>query len=346
MESADLSSEINTSAVGNDGFTDPLQALRDDLRDDLDIVDSLIRTRAASGLVARIAQVADHLFQAGGKRVRPILTVACARLFGVEGDDHLKLAAALEFIHTTTLLHDDVVDRSSQRRGRPTANLLWDNKSSILVGDFFFARAFQLMVATRSIESLLVLADSSATIAEAEVLQLARQHDIDTSEETYFSIVEGKTACLFAAAAQVGALIAGANAEECEAARRFGNALGVSYQIRDDVLDFVGSAESLGKNIGDDFRDRKMTLPLIRAVQSAEADEREFWQRVIARGEQYEGDLENALSILRSRDLLDQVQAEAVAWSEVAKAEIKKMPDHPLRARLEWLAEFGVLRGN
>ena len=325
-------------------FDDPLQALRHDLRADLEIVDSLIRERAESDLVARISQIADHLFQAGGKRVRPVLTVACARLFGAKGQSHLNLAAALEFIHTTTLLHDDVVDRSSQRRGRPTANLLWDNKSSILVGDFFFARAFQLMVATRSIESLFVLADSSATIAEAEVLQLARLHDIDISEETYFRIVEGKTACLFAAAAQVGALIAGASEAECKTAERFGNALGVSYQIRDDVLDFAGSAESLGKNTGDDFRDRKMTLPLIRAVQTASPDEREFWMRVIARGQQRDGDLETALGILRSRGLLDQVQEEAVAWSETAKRELSILPEHPIRDRLEWLAEFVVAR--
>ncbi len=339
-----MSSDLNISGARNLSSADPLQALGHELRDDLDIVDSLIRERAESGQVTRISQIADHLFQAGGKRVRPILTVACARIFGAEGTRHLNLAAALEFIHTTTLLHDDVVDRSSQRRGRPTANLLWDNKSSILVGDFFFARAFQLMVATRSIESLFVLADSSATIAEAEVLQLARQHDIDISEETYFRIVEGKTACLFAAAARVGALIAGAGEAESKAAERFGNALGVSYQIRDDVLDFVGSARSLGKNIGDDFRDRKMTLPLIRAVQTASPKERGFWTRVIARGQQRDGDLEKALGVLRARGLLDQVQEEAEAWSESAKRELSNLPEHPLRDRLEQLADFVAAR--
>ncbi len=331
-------------------FADPLQALTHDLKDDLAIVDSLIRERAASGHVSRIAQIADHLFEAGGKRVRPILTLAAARLFatgterGVTGGYHINLAAALEFIHTTTLLHDDVVDRSSRRRGRPTANLLWDNKSSILVGDFFFARAFQLMVATRSNSALSVLADTSATIAEAEVLQLAAQHDIDIGEGDYFRIIEGKTAALFAAAARVGALVAGAGDDEGKTAERFGSALGIAYQIRDDVLDYIGSSRALGKDIGDDFRDRKMTLPLVRAVQSAAAGEREFWIRVIVRGDQRDGDLDTALSVLRSREILEQVQAEAVVWSERAKQELLELPAAPIRDRLHWLADFAATR--
>lgn len=344
MDVTILSSDLESKTQEKATFADPLIALHHDLRCELDIVDSLIRQRADSELVGRIADIADHLFQAGGKRIRPILTVAMARLFGVEGQNHLNLAAAIEFIHTTTLLHDDVVDQSRQRRGRPTANLLWDNKSSILVGDFFFARAFQLMVATHSIESLLVLADSSATIAEAEVLQLARLHDIDVSEDVYFHIIDGKTACLFAAAARVGALIAGASDEECQAAKRFGHALGISYQIRDDVLDFCGSSQSLGKNIGDDLRDRKMTLPLIRAVQTASDDERKFWKRVIAKGKQNGQDLEQAVDILHRRGILDRVQEEAITWSESAKRELMTLPEHPLRDRLEWLAGFAATR--
>ena len=344
MQTASLSSDLNILNQQKNKFANPLQALRNDLKDELEVVDSLIRDRAASGDVARISQIADHLFQAGGKRVRPIITVACARLFNVKGQNHLKLAAALEFIHTTTLLHDDVVDRSSQRRGRPTANLLWDNKSSILVGDFFFARAFQLMVSTRSLESLFVLADTSATIAEAEVMQLARLHDISIDEQTYYRIVTGKTACLFAAAARVGALIAGASESESKAAERFGNALGISYQIRDDVLDFIGSTKSLGKNIGDDFRDRKMTLPLIRAIQTSSPREHEFWSRVIAKGQQNDGDLNEALHILHSRDILTQVQQEAITWSETAKLELLNLPAHPLRDHLEWLADFLATR--
>ena len=331
-------------------FADPLQALSHDLKDDLAIVDSLIRERAASNHVSRIAQVADHLFEAGGKRVRPILTLAAARLFaggaerGVTGGYHINLAAALEFIHTTTLLHDDVVDRSSRRRGRPTANLLWDNKSSILVGDFFFARAFQLMVATHSNSALTVLADTSATIAEAEVLQLAELHNVDISEDAYFQIIKGKTAALFAAAAQVGALAAGATEDEGKTAGRFGGALGTAFQIRDDVLDYFGSAQALGKDVGDDFRDRKMTLPLVRAVQCATPAERDFWIRAVARGDQRDGDLEKALSILRSRGILELVQAEALAWAEAAKRELSDLPAAPIRGRLRWLAEFAATR--
>lgn len=344
MQTVSLSSNMKKSGKKANSFKTPLQALRSDLEDELNAVDVLIHQRASSGDVARISQIANHLFQAGGKRVRPILTVAFARLFGVKDQNHLKLAAALEFIHTTTLLHDDVVDRSSQRRGRPTANLLWDNKSSILVGDFFFARAFQLMVSTRSLESLFVLADTSATIAEAEVLQLAKLHDTSLDEATYYRIIEGKTACLFAAAAHVGALISGASKTECKSAERFGNALGICYQIRDDVLDLTGSSKALGKNIGDDFRDRKMTLPFIRAIQSAEPKELEFWTRVIAKGEQRDGDLEEALQILSSRDILNQVQNVAIEWSEKARSELLNLPSHPLRDRLEWLAEFLATR--
>ncbi|MCY3880153.1 MAG: polyprenyl synthetase family protein [Rhodobacteraceae bacterium] len=326
-------------------FADPLQALAHDLQDDLKIVDELVHQRAASDHVQRIGQVAGHLFTAGGKRVRPILTLASARLFNCEGINHIRLATALEFIHTTTLLHDDVIDRSSRRRGRPTANLLWDDKSSILVGDFLFARAFQLMVATSSVDALTVLADSSAAIAEAEVLQLARQHDTGISEEDYFRIINGKTAALFATGARVGALIAGAGAADCRAAEKFGKSLGISYQIRDDLLDYIGTDKSLGKNVGDDFRDRKVTLPLLRAVQSADVEERAFWNRVIDRGQQREGDLETALSILQSRNILEQVQAEAEAWSNSAIDELRHLPDHPIRGRLRRLAEFAAHRG-
>ncbi len=325
---------------------DPLKVLSHELRDELAVVDTLIRDRSTSDQVERIGLVADHLFQAGGKRMRPLLTLAMGRLFNGTGNNHIRLAAALEFIHTTTLLHDDVVDRSSQRRGRPTANLLWDNKSSILVGDFFFARAFQLMVATRSIEALSVLADSSATIAEAEVLQLALLHNIDLTENDYFRIIRGKTAALFAAAARVGALVAGASEKECDAAECFGNALGICYQIRDDVLDYSGAPSTLGKDVGDDFRDRKMTLPLVKAVATADQKERVFWKRVISRGRQLEGDLETALSILHSRGILEQVQVESVSWSVTAKQYLELLPEGPIRNQLADLAAFSANRSS
>ena len=323
----------------------PLARLAAELHGELNSVHALIKERAASVHVARIQQIAEHLLGSGGKRIRPILTLASARLFDYSGTNHLNLAAAVEFIHTATLLHDDVVDQSDQRRGRPTANLLWDNKSSVLVGDFFFARSFQLMVKTDSIKALAVLADASATISEAEVIQLSGIHSIDVDETTYFKIIGGKTASLFSAAAKVGVLVAGGSSAEIRAAGEFGNALGISFQIRDDILDYGGS-EILGKNVGDDFRDRKMTLPIIRALAGSSREERQFWVRVIARGDQREGDLDHALELLQGRGTLEQIQEDAVAWSERARAELDNLPDHPVRELLAELSGFAVTRNS
>ena len=323
----------------------PLARLAAELHGELNSVHALISERAASVHVARIQQIAEHLLSSGGKRIRPILTLASARLFDYSGTNHLYLAAAVEFIHTATLLHDDVVDQSDQRRGRPTANLLWDNKSSVLVGDFFFARSFQLMVKTDSIEALDVLADASATISEAEVIQLSGIHSIDVDEATYFKVIGGKTASLFSAAAKVGVLVAGGSNAEIRAAGEFGNALGISFQIRDDILDYGGS-KILGKNIGDDFRDRKMTLPIIRALDGCSSEERQFWVRVITRGDQREGDLEHALELLQGRGTLEQIQEDAVAWSERARAELDDLPDHPVRELLAELSGFAVTRNS
>ena len=321
----------------------PLARLATELKDELDSVHALIREHAGSVHVARIEQIAEHLLGSGGKRIRPILTLSTARLFNHAGLGHIHLAAAVEFIHTATLLHDDVVDQSTQRRGRPTANLLWDNKSSVLVGDFFFARSFQLMVKTNSIRAMDVLADASTTISEAEVIQLAATHSVDVDEGTYYRIIGGKTASLFSAAARVGALVAGGVDAELDAAARFGNALGISFQIRDDILDY-GGTDILGKNVGDDFRDRKMTLPVIRAFNEGTEGEREFWTRVISTGEQRDGDLDHALGILRNRGILEEIQEDAVEWSKKARQELGNLPDHPIRGLLADLAEFAVTR--
>ena len=236
----------------------------------MDRVNALIRARMASEHAPRIPEVTAHLVEAGGKRLRPLLTLAAARLCGYQGEHHLRLAATVEFIHTATLLHDDVVDESRRRRGRPTANLLWDNKSSVLVGDYLFARAFQLMVETGTLRVLDILANASAVIAEGEVLQLSVAADLATDEATYIQVVRGKTAALFAAAAEVGGVIAGAPEAEVAALASFGDALGIAFQIADDVLDYGGLGAALGKNVGDDFREGKMTLPVIRALAAAE----------------------------------------------------------------------------
>lgn len=321
----------------------PHEALAEHLAPDLVAVNQLIRARMASEHAPRIPEVTAHLVEAGGKRLRPMLTLAAARLCGYAGPYHVHLAATVEFIHTATLLHDDVVDESGQRRGRPTANLLWDNKSSVLVGDYLFARSFQLMCETGSMLVLDILANASATIAEGEVLQLTAAQDLATSEEIYLQVVRGKTAALLAAACEVGGVIAGADQAHVRALRDYGDALGIAFQITDDVLDYWGG-EATGKNLGDDFRERKMTLPLIKAVAKANSDERAFWLRVIEKGQQGEDDLEQALGLLEAHGALDATRAEAVGWADRAKAALAGLPDNPLRQMLSEIADYVVAR--
>ncbi|MEO1798711.1 MAG: polyprenyl synthetase family protein, partial [Pseudomonadota bacterium] len=238
--------------------TKPHERMAEALADDLAAVNALIRERMASEHAPRIPEVTAHLVEAGGKRLRPMLTLASARLCGYEGPYHVHLAATVEFIHTATLLHDDVVDESQQRRGRPTANLLWDNQSSVLVGDYLFARSFQLMVETGSLRVLDILSNASATIAEGEVLQMTAAQDLATDEGVYLQVVRGKTAALFSAATEVGGVIAGAPEAQVRALFDYGDALGVAFQIVDDLLDYQGQSAATGKNVGDDFRERKL----------------------------------------------------------------------------------------
>ncbi len=321
----------------------PLERLADLLAVDLEAVDALIRDRMASQHAPRIPEVAAHLVEAGGKRLRPMLTLAAARLFDYGGPFHVHLAASVEFIHTATLLHDDVVDESRRRRGRPTANLLWDNKSSVLVGDYLFARSFQLMVETGSLRVLDILANASATIAEGEVLQLTASQDLATDEEIYLKIVRGKTAALFSAASEVGGVIAGGSASQVQALSTFGNALGISFQIVDDLLDYGGTV-AIGKNIGDDFRERKLTLPLIKAVAKADPSERAFWERVIEKGRQEDGDLYQALELLEKHGALKSARSDALAWADLAKTALEILPEGPVRGMLFDLTEYVVAR--
>jgi octaprenyl-diphosphate synthase len=314
------------------------------LAGDLAAVNTLIRDRMASRHAPRIPEVTAHLVEAGGKRLRPMLTLAAARLCGYEGPFHVHLAATVEFIHTATLLHDDVVDESHRRRGRPTANLLWDNKSSVLVGDYLFARSFQLMIETGSMRVLDILADASATIAEGEVLQLTAAQDLATSRDIYLQVVRGKTAALFAAATEVGGVIAGAPDAQVAALRTYGDALGVAFQIVDDLLDYGGSDATIGKNTGDDFRERKMTLPVINAVAKASAEERAFWVRVIEKGDQAEGDLAQALAIMDRHGAMAAARAEAMDWAGRAVTALSVLPDNALRQMLADLADYVVAR--
>jgi len=322
----------------------PHERLASHLASDLDAVDALIRARMASEHAPRIPEVTAHLVDAGGKRLRPMLTLAAARLCGYSGDDHIRLAATVEFIHTATLLHDDVVDESARRRGRATANLLWDNKSSVLVGDYLFARAFQLMTETRSLRVLNILSNASATIAEGEVLQLSAAQDLATTQDTYLRIVRGKTAALFSAATEVGGVISGATAPQVQALFDYGDALGISFQIVDDLLDYGGTALNIGKNVGDDFRERKLTLPVILAIARGTPKEREFWKRVIEKGQQNDTDLEQAIQLLRQRDALADSVREALDWSQKAKSALDALPEHPIRGMLLDLADYVVER--
>ncbi|MEE4121423.1 MAG: polyprenyl synthetase family protein [Paracoccaceae bacterium] len=324
--------------------TKPHERLSALLAPEMERVNALIRERMASRHAPRIPEVTAHLIEAGGKRLRPMLTLACARMCGYEGENHVRLAATVEFIHTATLLHDDVVDESGQRRGRPTANLLWDNKSSVLVGDYLFARAFQLMVQTDSLRVLDILANAAATIAEGEVLQLTAAQNLATTEEIYLQVVRGKTAALFAAACEVGGVIAGEPDAVSESLRTYGDALGVSFQIVDDLLDFEGDAGATGKNVGDDFRERKLTMPLIKAIAAADETERAFWVRTIEKGRQEPGDLEHALALLERHGALEATREAALGFSEAARTALYGLPDSEIKGLLVDLAGYVVAR--
>jgi len=312
-------------------------------RPDMDGVDALILARMQSP-VSVIPLLAEHLIAAGGKRLRPLLTVGAARLAGGRGDAALKLAAAVEFIHTATLLHDDVVDSSQLRRGRVAAHLIWGAPSSVLVGDFLFARAFELMVETGSLQALEILARASRVIAEGEVLQLTRAHDLKLSQATYLEIIGAKTAELFAAAAEAGAVSAGADDRRAAALRAFGHSLGLAFQLADDALDYAGSAETLGKNAGDDFREGKATLPLILAIARSGAREADFWERVIGRKEQTEADFRRARELVVGTGALDATLDLAADNAEAAKATLSLFPAGDWREALDSLADFAVSR--
>lgn len=320
-----------------------LDALLSLARRDMAAVDALIREHMDSP-VPVIPALADHLIAGTAKRLRPLLTVAAARLAGARDDACLKLAAAVEFIHTATLLHDDVVDSSQLRRGRVAAHLIWGAPSSVLVGDFLFARAFELMVGANSMPALEILARASRVIAEGEVLQLTRAHDLDLTQELYLEIISAKTAELFAAAAESGAVSAGAAPERCRALRRYGQNLGIAFQLVDDALDYSGDSAALGKNPGDDFREGKATLPLILAMARTGASEAEFWRRTVDRREQQDGDFERVRELMLKTAALDATLDLAAAYAESAKAALAEFGANPWRPALEDLADFAVMR--
>jgi octaprenyl-diphosphate synthase len=311
---------------------------------DMAAVDRLIHDRLGSA-VPLIPDLARHLVDSGGKRLRPLLTIAAARLSGYRGTAHAKLAAAVEFIHTATLLHDDVVDVSALRRDKIAANIVWGNKSSVLVGDYLFSRAFQLMVEAGDMDVLDILANASAVIAEGEVLQLRTANNLATTRDDYLQVIASKTAALFAAAAESGAMIAAAQAERIAALRCFGHHLGIAFQLIDDTLDYSGRQAQMGKTVGDDFREAKVTLPVIVAYERADEAAREFWRRTIGDGAQHEGDLKRAVSYVDQSGAIEETQALARHHADEAIAALAPLPASPISEALTRVAEFCANRG-
>lgn len=327
-------------------FSESVAQLRQLTAEDLVAVNAAILQHMQSD-AALIPELAGHLVHAGGKRLRPMLTLAAARLFGYGGAEHVKLAAAVELIHAATLLHDDVVDASAMRRGAATANEIWGNKESVLVGDFIFSRAFELMVSAGDLDVLRILSAASGVIAEGEVLQLATQKNLGATYDMYLAVIEAKTAALFAAAAQAGAVIAGAGAARASEMRRFGANLGVAYQLVDDALDYSGFESSLGKRIGDDFREGKMTLPVVYAVARADAEELAFWRRTIADGRQHPDDFARACVMLSACGAINDTLACAERYAEQARRNLADAggdPSSPFARALDGLAAASVHR--
>lgn len=322
---------------------DALTALTDLVREDLERCNRLIVERMQSP-VTLIPQLAAHIVAAGGKRLRPLLTLAAARLCGYRGERHVNLAACVEFIHTATLLHDDVVDESALRRGQASANALFGNKASVLVGDFLFARAFQMMVADGSLEVLRILSQAAATIAEGEVLQLITQNDTATTEAQYLEVIEGKTAALFAAATEVGAVVADRPAAEQEALRAYGHNLGIAFQLVDDALDYSAEQETLGKTVGDDFREGKITLPVLLAFARGDEGERGFWRRTLEERAQSDGDLAQAQALMQRHDALADSVARARHYGDQALDALAIFPESRERWALADIVRFCVDR--
>jgi octaprenyl-diphosphate synthase len=327
----------------NKGPQPSIEGLQRLVADDLTAVNTLI-VRHMHSPVALIPELAGHIIAAGGKRLRPMLLLACSRMCGYRGERHIGLAAAVEFIHTATLLHDDVVDESNLRRGLATANAVWGNKPSVLVGDFLFSRAFQLMVADGSLDVLAILSEASAVIAEGEVMQLTTANDTDTSETQYLDVIKAKTAKLFAAAARIGAIVSGRPKVEEEALETFGVNLGIAFQLVDDVLDYASREATMGKSVGDDFRDGKITLPVVLAFRRGAPEEQDFWRRTLERLEQEPDDLERATALLNRHGALADALDRARHYSALARDALDLFPPGTEKAALLDVIAFNLQR--
>ncbi len=325
-----------------DATLDHLQAL---VAEDMREVNRVILEYMDSD-VALIPKLAGHIIASGGKRLRPILTLAVARMCGYSGASHVSLAACIEFIHTATLLHDDVVDESDLRRGNATANAVWGNKPSVLVGDFLFSRAFQLSVADGSLKVLAILANTSAVLAEGEVMQLSTSNDTETSEAAYLRVITAKTATLFAAACQLGGVVAERPASEEESLKNYGLNLGIAYQLVDDALDYSARETTLGKSIGDDFREGKISLPVVLSFRRGGEEERKFWRRTMEEGEQKEGDFERAVVLMERHGAIRDTLERARHYGAVAFDSLAIFPDCAEKKGLLDVIDFCIRRAH
>ena len=312
---------------------------------DMERVNAMILSRTGSE-VAMIPEVANHLISSGGKRLRPMLTLATAQLSGYRGDGHVKLAASVEFMHTATLLHDDVVDESDMRRGKVAARVKWGNEASVLVGDFLLGQAFKMMVEVGSLRALDILSSAAAVIAEGEVMQLAAAKNTETNEDEYLAVIRAKTAELFAAACEVGPVIASRPKGEQAACRSYGMNLGIAFQLVDDALDYGGASQALGKNVGDDFREGKITLPVVLSFRRGSAAEREFWRRTLVDGEVRDGDLERAIGIMRRHRALDDTIERARHYGAIARDALALFPPGAMKQALLDTVDFCIERGH
>ena len=330
----------------------PLLRLHELLADDMVEVNRTILAKMQSD-IPMIPKLAGYLIAAGGKRIRPLLNLACCRMLGYEGTAHISLATAVEFIHTATLIHDDEVYRSDQRRGKPSANYLFGNQASVLVGDFLFSRSFQLMVATDDLKVLDILSTAACTIAAGEVMQLGAEGDLGIVKEQYMEIISGKTAALFEAACETGALLSQADEQTRQALHTYGKLIGLTFQITDDLLDYIAQSDDIGKNTGDDFREGKVTLPVIIAYSKGDKIERAFWERTMHDQDIKDGDLEHAIDLMQKHSAIDEAFTVAEDFSNKAQNALDKvtLPQNDPQATeilkaLRALAGFIVHRGH
>jgi octaprenyl-diphosphate synthase len=334
--------------IAFDEARDPNESLKplfELVNEDMEAINRIILDKAVSD-VEMIPQLAHHLIDSGGKRLRPMLALASAKLCGYTGNGHIRTASAIEFMHTATLLHDDVVDMSDARRGRKTARLIWGNQASVLVGDFLLGQAFRMLVDVGSLPVLKILSNAAAVIAEGEVMQLAAAKNTSTTEDEYLAIINAKTAALFLAAAEVGGALPNRPAEQQAALRSYGKNLGLAFQLVDDALDYSGDSKQLGKSVGDDFREGKITLPLILSFRRGSDSERAFWNRTIVEGDVQEDDLDHAISLMKKHKSIEATLERARSYGAIARDALAIFPDCPQRSAMQEVISFCINRAH